>query len=74
MRAIEGRPSDIQIAAREVAATTRQMAEIIGRHAGRDVETVMADIDRDRFMTPVEAVAYGLVDAILPPPVDPAGK
>ena len=63
-----GAPSDIQIAAREVAATTRQMAEIIGRHAGRDVETVMEDIDRDRFMTPAEAVDYGLVDAILPPP------
>ena len=51
-----------------MAATTRQMAEIIGRHAGRDVETVMEDIDRDRFMTPAEAVDYGLVDAILPPP------
>ena len=55
-----GAPSDIQIAAREVAATTRQMAEIIGRHSGRDVETVMEDIDRDRFMTPAEAVEYGL--------------
>ena len=62
-----GAPSDIQIAAREVAATTRQMAEIIGRHAGRDIETVMEDIDRDRFMTPAEAVEYGLVDAIMPP-------
>ena len=68
-----GAPSDIQIAAREVAATTRQMAEIIGRHAGRDVETVMEDIDRDRFMTPAEAVEYGLVDAVLPPPV-PTGR
>ena len=63
-----GAPSDIQIAAREVAATTRQMAEIIGRHSGRDIETVMEDIDRDRFMTPAEAVEYGLIDAILPPP------
>jgi ATP-dependent Clp protease, protease subunit len=63
-----GAPSDIQIAAREVAATTRQMAEIIGRHAGRDIDTVMEDIDRDRFMTPAEAVDYGLIDAILPPP------
>ena len=63
-----GAPSDIQIAAREVAATTRQMAEIIGRHSGRDIETVMEDIDRDRFMTPPEAVDYGLIDAILPPP------
>ena len=28
----------------------------------------MEDIDRDRFMTPAEAVEYGLIDAILPPP------
>src|SRR6476660_6269895 len=60
-----GAPSDIQIAAREVAATTRQMAEIIGRHSGRDIETVMEDIDRDRFMTPAEAVEYGPVAAAL---------
>jgi len=69
-----GAPSDIQIAAREVAATTRQMAEIIGRHAGRDVESVMDDIDRDRFMTPAEAVEYGLVDAIMPPRLASVGK
>ena len=55
-------------------ATTRQMAEIIGHHAGRDVETVMEDIDRDRFMTPAEAVEYGLIDAILPPPVPDDGQ
>ena len=69
-----GAPSDIQIAAREVAATTRQMAEIIGRHAGRDIESVMDDIDRDRFMTPAEAVEYGLVDAIMPPRRVASGK
>jgi ATP-dependent Clp protease, protease subunit len=50
------------------------MAEIIGRHSGRDVETVMEDIDRDRFMTPAEAVEYGLADAVLVPPVLAAGK
>ena len=34
----------------------------------------MEDIDRDRFMTPAEAVEYGLVDAVLAPPVLVAGK
>ena len=60
-----GTPADIQIAAKEVAATTRQMAEVIAHHSGRDVEQVMQDIDRDRFMTPQEAVEYGLIDAVL---------
>jgi ATP-dependent Clp protease protease subunit len=62
-----GAPADVQIAAREVAATTRQMAEIIGRHSGRDVEQVLLDIDRDRFLTPSEAIEYGLVDDVLRP-------
>jgi ATP-dependent Clp protease protease subunit len=62
-----GAPSDVTIAAREVASTTRQMAEIIARHSGRAPEQVLEDIDRDRFMSPAEAVEYGLVDEILVP-------
>jgi len=63
-----GAPSDVSIAAREVESTTRQMAEILSRHTGRSVEQVMIDFDRDRFMTPEDAVEYGLVDAVLRPP------
>jgi ATP-dependent Clp protease protease subunit len=69
-----GAPTDVQIAAREVAATTRQMAEIIARHSGRDESQVLQDIDRDRFMTPEEAVAYGLVDDVLHPQVPTPGQ
>jgi ATP-dependent Clp protease, protease subunit len=60
-----GTPADIQIAAREIQEMTRRMAELIARHSGQEVEQVMQDIDRDRFMTPDEAVAYGLVDEVL---------
>ena len=60
-----GTPADIQIAAREIQEMTGRMAEIIARHSGQDVDQVMLDIDRDRFMTPDEAVAYGLVDEVL---------
>src|SRR5690349_2782439 len=60
-----GTPADIQIAAREVLSMTRRMAEIIALHTNQDVEQVMKDIDRDRFMTPEEAVEYGIVDAIM---------
>jgi len=62
-----GSPADIQIAAREILDMTRRMAEIISRHTGQDVEQVMRDIDRDRFMTPDEAVDYGLIDAVMAP-------
>jgi ATP-dependent Clp protease protease subunit len=62
-----GTPADIQIAAREILDMTQRMAEIISRHSGQDVEQVLRDIDRDHFMTPEEAVSYGLIDAIMEP-------
>jgi ATP-dependent Clp protease protease subunit len=43
------------------------MAEIIAHHSGRSVEQVASDIDRDYFMTPEEAMAYGLIDGIVEP-------
>ena len=60
-----GTPADIEIHAQEVLATTRRMAEIIAHHSGRAFDEVMRDIDRDRFMTPQEAIAYGLVDEVV---------
>jgi ATP-dependent Clp protease, protease subunit len=60
-----GTPADIEIHAQEIIATTRQMAEIIARHSRREVEQVMRDIDRDRFMTPAEALDYRLIDDIV---------
>ena len=62
-----GTPADIQIQAREVLSMTRQMAEIIALHSGQPYDKVMQDIDRDRFMTPAEAVDYGIVDAVVEP-------
>ena len=63
--AFRGTPADIQIAAREILELTRQMAAIIARHSGQDVDQVLRDIDRDRFMSPQEAIEYGLIDAVM---------
>jgi len=68
-----GTPADIQIAAKEILEMTRRMAEIIARHTGQPIEQVMKDIDRDRFMSPREAVEYGLVDQIMEPRSLPVG-
>ena len=62
-----GSPADIQIAAKEILEMVRRMAEIIALHSGQPLEQVIKDIDRDRFMTPDEAAAYGLVDGVMPP-------
>jgi ATP-dependent Clp protease, protease subunit len=62
-----GTPADIQIAAQEILEMMERMSQIIARHSGKPIEQVRRDIDRDRFMTPEEAVDYGLVDEILSP-------
>jgi ATP-dependent Clp protease protease subunit len=66
-----GTPADIQIHAKEVLEMTRRMAELIAHHSGRDVDQVMRDIDRDRFLTPEEARDYGLIDEIVSPRFSP---
>jgi ATP-dependent Clp protease, protease subunit len=60
-----GTPADIEIHAQEVLAMTRRMAEILAQHTGQPFEQVMSDIDRDRFMTPDEALRYGLIDKLV---------
>jgi ATP-dependent Clp protease protease subunit len=60
-----GAPTDIEIHAQEVLAMRERVAEIIARHSNRPLEAVMKDIDRDHFMSPEEAVEYGIVDEIV---------
>ncbi len=62
-----GAPSDMEIQLREVLALTRRMAEIIAHHSGKSPDEVAKDIDRDYFMTPEEAMDYGLIDGIIAP-------
>jgi ATP-dependent Clp protease protease subunit len=61
----EGVSSDIEIHAREVLALRARIDELYAQHTGQSVERVHADMERDRFFTGEEAVAYGLVDRVI---------
>jgi len=52
--------------ARTLALRAR-LDELYAKHTGQPAERVHADSDRDRFMTPEQAVQYGLVDRIISP-------
>ena len=61
----QGTAADIEIAAREVIGTRERLNAILARSTGQDVDTINADVDRDRWMSAEESVAYGLVDRVL---------
>ena len=63
----EGSPADIEIHAREILSVRQRMVEIVADHAGRPIEQIREDIDRDRFMTSEEAKAYGVIDEVIEP-------
>ena len=61
----QGQASDIHIQAQEILKIRSRLDEILARHTGQPVEKVRLDSERDNFMSPTEAVAYGLVDKLL---------
>jgi ATP-dependent Clp protease protease subunit len=61
----EGQSTDIEIHAREILNIRRRVDEIYAHHTGRTVEQVNADMERDRFFKPDEAVEYGLIDRVI---------
>ena len=60
-----GQATDIAIQAREILKARERIAEVISRETGQPMERVMADIERDRWLSPDEAIAYGLVSRVI---------
>ena len=65
----QGTAADIEIAAQEILHIREKLNLLIAKHTGQPVETIQKDADRDRFMSPQEAVAYGLIDTVIEGPV-----
>lgn len=62
---VQGQASDIEITAREIAKTKRELYEILASHSGKAIEKIEADADRDYWLTAQEAQEYGLIDRVL---------
>ena len=62
---MQGQASDIQIHAKEILRTREVLNSILANHTGQPVERVQQDTERDFFMTPEQAKAYGLIDDII---------
>ena len=62
---VEGQASDIEISAREILRLKDLYADLLSRHSGKRKSQILKDIDRDFYMTPQAAKAYGLIDKII---------
>lgn len=60
-----GQATDIEIHARDILRTKEQMNRILAERTGQTYEKVVADTERDHFMTAPEAKDYGLIDDVL---------
>jgi ATP-dependent Clp protease protease subunit len=61
----QGSASDINIQAKEILKLKEQLNGLLAHHTGKPLDQIEKDTDRDYFMSPEEAKAYGLVDEVV---------
>ena len=64
---VEGQVSDIEIHAREMMKLKDRLLDMLVKHTGQTSEKILKDTDRNYFMDPEEAKAYGLIDSVYDP-------
>ena len=65
--AATGQSTDIQITAKEIVRTKETLTEIVAKHTGKSIDEVREKTDRDFYMGPEEAKAFGVIDEIVVP-------
>ncbi len=65
---MQGQATDIQIHAKEILRTREVLNGILAHHTKQPIERVQQDTERDYFLTPEQAQAYGLIDDIIQSP------
>jgi len=68
----QGQAADIEIQAREILKLRERLNAIYAKHTGQKLEVIEEAVDRDRFMSPEDALEFGLIDEIVVerPPLD----
>lgn len=61
----QGQATDIEIHAREILSLRSRLNGIYAQHCGRDVEDIEKAMERDNFMPPEDAKAFGLIDEVV---------
>jgi ATP-dependent Clp protease, protease subunit len=61
----QGQATDIEIQAREILALRARLNEIYVRHTGQPLEVISAAVERDKFLSPLEASDFGLIDEVV---------
>ena len=64
-RGLQGQASDLDIHAREIIRIKSVLNELIAKHTGQALARVERDTDRDYFLSPEEAITYGLIDGLI---------
>ena len=61
---VQGQVSDIEIQTKEMRTVREILNDILSRHSGQPIDKIIKDTDRNYFMSPDEAKAYGLIDEV----------
>ena len=61
----QGQATDIELEAKEIVRMKNMLTTIIAENSGQSVEKVVADCERDHYLSAQEAVEYGLIDKVL---------
>jgi ATP-dependent Clp protease, protease subunit len=64
-KGLQGQASDLDIHAREILRIKVVLNDLIVKHTGQPLERVERDTDRDYFLSPEEAISYGLIDGLI---------
>jgi len=60
-----GQATDIQIQAEEIVKIKAKLNQMYADHTGQDIEVINQAMERDKFMSPDEALEFGLIDKII---------